>query len=250
MAEGKYFGLPQVMHRKKPRRQSPSLFHSLPITNKIIICTHTSIPSKELNIVIQFSFDLLIVIIPSSGHRDGIVLNHLKRTTTIVQVFFSKLNFSVIHIPTTTANEQSGNSNGRTGNYGHSTGRGDIVILALAGGVGHPGSNVGLAIANEVGTISIRIHEQLGHELFPGEEPILIAPRGQSVRRSQGVSAVLRAVAVPTAGPRAQIDLLGCAVLVERVLVGNVVDLGISCVETDAEHGVGRGGRYAAQGDG
>ena len=109
---------------------------------------------------------------------------------------------------------------------------------------------MGLAIANEFGTISIRIHQELGHELLPRQEPILVAPRGQRVRRSEGVRAVLGAVAVTTAGPRAQVDLLGFAVLVERVLVGNVVDLGISRVETDAEHGVGRGGRDAAQGDG
>ena len=156
----------------------------------------------------------------------------------------------MIHVVAAAANEKSSNSNGRSGDDGNSTGRGDIVILALAGGVGHTGGNVSLAIANEFGTISIRIHEQLGHELFPGEEPILIAPRLQSVRCPEGVSAVLRAVAVPTAGPRAQIDLLGLAVLIKGVLVGQVVDLGIARVEADPEHGVGRGGIHAAEGDG
>jgi len=218
----------------------------------------TCIPSVQVYKNLSFhllskhsSTDLLIVVIPSSGHGDGIVLNHLERTTAMVQIRFLELNFSVIHIPAAAANKKGGNSNDRTGNHGHSTGRGDVVILILAGGVGHPGGNMGLAIANEVGAIFIRINQQLGDELFPRQEPILVAPRWQSVRRSEAVRAILGAVAVPAAGPRAQIDRLGFAVLVERVLVGDVVDLGISRggnIETDFEHGVGRGGIHSAEG--
>ena len=156
----------------------------------------------------------------------------------------------MIHVPATAANEQGGNSNGRAGDRGHSTGRGDVVVLALRRGVGHAGGNVGLAVADEVGAVGVGVHEQLGQELLPGQEPVLVPPRGEGVRRPEGVRAVLGAVAVPAAGPRAQVDLLGLAVLVERVLVGHVVDLGISRVEADPEHGVGCCVRYAAQGDG
>mmetsp|Transcript_12389 Transcript_12389/g.35449 ORF Transcript_12389/g.35449 Transcript_12389/m.35449 type:complete len:327 (-) Transcript_12389:302-1282(-) len=190
---------------------------------------------------------LVVIIIPPPGHGDGIVLDHFERTAPIVQILLPQLNFAVIHVPASAANEQSGDANDRPGNQGHPAGGGDVVVLVLAGGVGNAGGDVGLAVANELGAIGVGVHEELGHELLSRQEPILVAPRGQGVGGPEGVGAILGAVAVAAAGPRAQIDGLGFVVLVECVLVGKVVELGISRVEADLEHGVRRRGRHAAE---
>ena len=96
MAEGKYFGFHKscIIKNSMPRPLCPSLLTNNRKDPQFYI--YPFLRRNEIKIFIRFSFDLLIVIIPSSGHGDGVVLNHLERATAIVQIFLSELNFSMI----------------------------------------------------------------------------------------------------------------------------------------------------------